>query len=547
MSDPNACASCKAVVLPGARFCPSCGSPASSEQANWYERLCAAGVDGAIFLACTGTLIWIGSKWWVAFPIWLVLTEIGYQLRGSIGKSFLGQYINEKSRRQHYLRETIGKIASVATFGIGFLMVLSKERLALHDYMAKTSVLRAGNNVRVRQAIVSFGLLVGAVLLAYFAFNPNKVTHNLPVFRENSREKGLDSIVSQMPAVMTIYVYNGQGKTVGQGSGFVISNDGICVTNFHVLKDAYSADAKLGDGRLFHVLAVHAYDADGDIAVFQLGRKTSRGIEIARNLPFLTLSSDGAQVGERIATVSSPEGLSNSVADGLVSAIRENSGRRFLQISAPISPGSSGGPVFNLKGDVVAISTFQLVEGQNLNFAIPVDEVSKMKDLRANLSLEQVYWQSHLSPASRPASRTQQGEEQQESARQPNSRGLTGSFLGTVHNLTADVTANFGIFLGEEQGVIWGCMAVRSPLYGSGPLYGSAEGKNINFTVNSSIGKIEFTGVREGRQINGSYNVENTDGTIQQGEFFLKRDDYKRLPETFDPAKDCPTDAEINK
>jgi S1-C subfamily serine protease len=547
VSDPNTCASCKTVVPPGARFCPSCGLPSSSEQANWYERLCAAGVDGAIFLACTGTLIWIGLKWWVAFPIWLVLTEIGYQLRGSIGKSLLGQYINEKSRHQHYLRETIGKIASTATFGIGFLMILSKERLALHDYMANTSVLRTGNAVRVRQAIVSVGLLTGAVLVAYFAFNPSKVNHNLPSFGESKRENGLDSIVSQMPGVMTIYVYNGHGKVVGQGSGFVISSDGICATNFHVLKDAYSADAKLGDGRLFHLLAVHAYDAERDIAIFQLGRKTSKGIERARDLPFLTLSSEGVQIGERIATVSSPEGLSNSIADGLVSAIRHDSGRKLLQISAPISPGSSGGPVFNLRGEVVAISTFQLVEGQNLNFAIPVDEVSKMKDLRENLSLEQVYWQNHLAPVSRAASRTQKGEEQQESARQPASRGLTGSFLGTVHNLTADVTANFGIFVEEDQGVVWGCMAVRSPLYGSGPLYGSVQGKDINFTVNSSIGRIDFSGIREGRQISGSYSVENTHGTLQQGEFVLRRDDFKRLPESFDPTKDCPTDADMNK
>jgi hypothetical protein len=90
-------------------------------------------------------------------------------------------------------------------------------------------------------------------------------------------------------------------------------------------------------------------------------------------------------------------------------------------------------------------------------------------------------------------------------------------------------------------------MAVRSPLYGSGPLYGSVEGKNINFTVNSSIGKIDFNGVREGRQITGSYNVENTDGTLQQGEFFLRRDDFKKLPESFDPAKSCLTDADMNK
>ncbi len=546
MNTSKVCSHCAGLLSEGVRFCPSCGSPASPEQVNWYDRLCAAGVDATIFAVCTGLFIWIGLKWWVAFLVWFVLTEVGFQLRGSIGKSLLGQYINEKNRLQHYLRETVGKTASLATLGIGFLMIFSKERLALHDYMAKTSVLRTGNAVRVRKALVSVTILTGAALLAYLAFNPNKTNHNLSPLAQN-RENGLDSIVSQMPAVMTIYVYNGQGKTIGQGSGFVISSDGICTTNFHVLKDAYSADAKLGDGRLFHLLAVHAYDAERDIAIFQLGRKTSSGTERARDLPYLTLSSEDAQVGERIATVGSPEGLSNSVADGLVSAIREESGHKYLQISAPISQGSSGGPVFNLKGEVVAVASFQFVEGQNLNFAIPVDEVSKIRDLRANLSLEQVYWQSHLTRDSRTASRTNHGDEQQESAKQSFSGKFTGSFLGTVHNLTADVRANFGVFVEEDQGLLWGCMAVRRPLYGSGPLYGSVEGTNVNFSVNSSALKLDFSGVRSGKRLSGTYTVENPDGASQEGEFLLERSDYKRLPRSFDPAKDCPTDADMNK
>lgn len=546
MSPSDICGNCQAALVPGARFCPSCGLPVSSDQANWYDRLCAAGVDGAIFAACTGLFIWIGLKWWIAFPIWLVLTEIGYQLRGSIGKSLLGQYIKEKNRRQHYLRETIGKIASLATFGIGFLMILSKERLALHDYMAKTSVLRTGNAGRVRQASVSVVLLTGAALLAYFAFNPNKDNRTESPFA-NQRETALDSIVAQMPAVMTIYIYNVQGKTIGQGSGFVISSDGICATNFHVLKDAYSADAKLGDGRIFHLLAIHAYNAERDIAIFQLGRKTSKGIERARDLPYLTLSTEDAQVGERIATVGSPEGLSNSVADGLVSAIRVESGRKYLQISAPISPGSSGGPVFNLKGEVLAISSFQLIEGQNLNFAVPVDEISKLRDQRANLSLEQVYWQNHLTRDSRTASRTSQSNEQQESAKQPTPARLTGSFSGTVHNLTADATANFGIFVEEDQGLLWGCMAVRRPLYGSGPVYGSIEGTTVTFSAYSSTLKIDFSGALSGKRLSGTYSVENPDGASQEGEFVLERSDYKRLPRSFDPTNDCPTDADMNK
>src|SRR5436309_3228694 len=78
--------------------------------------------------------------------------------------------------------------------------------------------------------------------------------------------------------------------------------------------------------------------------------------------------TSGLRVGDRIATISSPKGLANTVSDGLVSGIREEEGERLIQISAPISPGSSGGPVFDAAGRVVGIATLQMSEGQNLNF-----------------------------------------------------------------------------------------------------------------------------------------------------------------------------------
>ncbi|HYY72733.1 MAG TPA: hypothetical protein VE778_04000 [Candidatus Bathyarchaeia archaeon] len=90
-------------------------------------------------------------------------------------------------------------------------------------------------------------------------------------------------------------------------------------------------------------------------------------------------------------------------------------------------------------------------------------------------------------------------------------------------------------------------MAVRRPLYGSGPLYGTVDGANVTFYVNSSNLKIDFTGLRSGRNLSGTYVVENSDGTSQQGEFTLKRRDYKRLSKDFDPIKDCPTDADMNQ
>lgn len=400
MNDTKACSNCAGLLSEGVRFCPSCGYPASSEAAKWFDRLCAAVIDVSLLVASCGLLMWIGLKWWVVFPTWFVFIEIGYQLKGSIGKSLVGISVPVKSRFQHYLRETLGKLASLAIFGIGFLMIFSKERLALHDYMAATRVLRIGRAAPLRQAIIGLFLLVGLVTGAYLLVRTDHSDRSSPLLK-SAEPSTLNLIVRQMPAVATLYVYDGRSKLIGQGSGFLITSDGVGVTNFHVIKDAFSAEIKLGDGRLFHLLSVRAYEADRDIAIFQLGRKTSVAVEEAKDLPYLSLATEESRIGDRIATVGSPEGLSNSVSDGLVSAIRGKGEKQLLQITAPISPGSSGGPVFNLKGEVVAITSFQLIEGQNLNFAIPAVEVSRLQDERANLSLEQLYWQFHSSSATR--------------------------------------------------------------------------------------------------------------------------------------------------
>jgi len=545
MNDTTVCPSCEGSLSEGAHFCPSCGYPATSETANWFDRLCGAVVDVSLLVASCGLLMWLGLKWWVVLPVWLVFIEIGYQLKGSIGKSFVGISVPVKTRFQHYLRETLGKAASLALFGIGFLMIFSKERLALHDYVATTRVLRIGRAAPLRQAIIGLSLLAGLVTGAYFLMRPDHSTHSHPPL--NSTEPStLSPIVKQMPAVATLYVYNGRGKLIGQGSGFLITSDGVGVTNFHVIEDAYSAEVKLGDGRLYHLLSVHAYEADRDIAIFQLGRKTSVGVQKAKDLPYLSLATEEAGIGDRVATVGSPEGLSNSVSDGLVSAIRGEAEKHLLQITAPISPGSSGGPVFNLKGEVVAITSFQFTEGQNLNFAIPISEVSEIKGQRASLPLERLYEINHLAHG-RGGLKDKPSDAKEPAGRSLESGPLIGSFIGTVHNLSANLTANLVIFVEERQGTIQGCLGVRAPLYGSGPLQGTVEGDNVQFDVTSPSFYLHFEGRRSGRDLLGTYTAFAQGGNEQQGEFVLQRRDSKRHLKDFAPETDCPTDADMNR
>ena len=270
MTSQIVCPQCSNTVLGGAGFCPSCGSAISPHLAGSFERFCAASVDIAIWLSLSALLIWLGWKWWLSLVIWVGLTELGYQLNG-LGKSLIGLSVPVKTRRQHYLRETIGKLASLAIFGIGYLMIFSKEHQALHDYMAKTRVLRTGKLQGPRLAAITLCLLLSVVIGGYHFTHPK--TASSPVPSNQSQNASLDPIISRIPAVVTLYTYDTRGKAVAQGSGFLITSNGVAVTNFHVLNGSYSANAKLGDGRLYNVVKIQAYDADRDIAIFQLGRK----------------------------------------------------------------------------------------------------------------------------------------------------------------------------------------------------------------------------------------------------------------------------------
>lgn len=167
------------------------------------------------------------------------------------------------------------------------------------------------------------------------------------------------------PAVVLIQSFDKDQVPLGQGSGFFVSPRGDVITNKHVIKGAHTATVRLASGALYFVEGVSAVDADSDIVKLRVklnGRET----------PFVTPTNLLPQVGEDVVVVGNPLGLESTVSKGIVSAIRDIPAiGNVLQISAPISPGSSGSPVLNMKGQVVGIATFILKEGQALNFAIP--------------------------------------------------------------------------------------------------------------------------------------------------------------------------------
>ncbi|WDP90814.1 MAG: serine protease [Desulfobacter sp.] len=179
---------------------------------------------------------------------------------------------------------------------------------------------------------------------------------------------GYSALASKIrPGVVTILVYDYTGQLKSVGSGFFYNDQGDILTNSHVLLKNHRAEIKTMSGKKYAVGAIISRDEKGDI----VKAKT----HVPKTTPFLKPASKPPVSGENIMVVGSPMGLEQTVSEGIVSAWRKIKGiGKVIQISAPISPGSSGGPVLNMNGDVVGVATFQLVQGQNLNFAMPIKD-----------------------------------------------------------------------------------------------------------------------------------------------------------------------------
>lgn len=183
-------------------------------------------------------------------------------------------------------------------------------------------------------------------------------------------------------AVVLIASVNREEGKIGQGSGFIVDSGGIILTNYHVIQGSYPAVVKLMNGDIYDDISIIDFNKRRDIAVIKIK---------GWNLPTVNLgNSDKTEIGERIVVIGNPKGLENTVSDGLISGVRETGlGYKMNQISAPISEGSSGSPIFNLKGEVIGIATSSLIDGQNLNFSIPINYARGVISKNVKMSLEE--------------------------------------------------------------------------------------------------------------------------------------------------------------
>lgn len=164
------------------------------------------------------------------------------------------------------------------------------------------------------------------------------------------------------PAVVLIETTTSDGRPFSRGSGFLLGTSNAVVTNVHVLKWATSVSVKTSEGVRYATTEVSGIDLGRDICQLSVPGLRIRGLPLA--------GGGSVAVGDTVLVAGNPRGLESTFSRGIVSAIR--SSPDLIQIDAPMSPGSSGGPVVNESGEVIGVATSSFREGQNLNFAVPL-------------------------------------------------------------------------------------------------------------------------------------------------------------------------------
>ncbi len=194
-----------------------------------------------------------------------------------------------------------------------------------------------------------------------------------------------DAMNKASESVLTIEVYDKAEELIATGSGFIVFDDSVVATNFHVIDGASSIKVIDGDGKSCRVKHILAYDEGNDIALLE--------IISGKGYKPLTYSNNKVVKGEKVVAIGSPLGITNTISTGIVSGYIKEDGIEYIQFTAPISSGSSGGALFNQQGEVIGITSASYEAGQNMNLAIPIARIMDLYDSKPTkpISLEDFY------------------------------------------------------------------------------------------------------------------------------------------------------------
>jgi hypothetical protein len=212
--------------------------------------------------------------------------------------------------------------------------------------------------------------------------------------RSNTPLTAKDIVQRSSPAIVRIEANGADGEQYG--TGFIVDKSGVVATNFHVIAGTSDIKVKLHDGSLYPVMSVVNVDPMRDLVLVKFKPRTA--------LPTLRLGdSNKVATGDQIVAIGNPLGVfENTVSEGLISSVREVCSKQdvasnnpscpgeltLLQISAPISQGSSGGPLFNQVGEVVGVTTAIIAQGQLINFAMPANYLKPLLAHQDPIGLE---------------------------------------------------------------------------------------------------------------------------------------------------------------
>ncbi|MGE3954509.1 MAG: S1C family serine protease [Parachlamydiales bacterium] len=204
-----------------------------------------------------------------------------------------------------------------------------------------------------------------------------------PIKQRLPKHTPAETYANNSDAVVLINVFDQDGIPVARGSGFNISPEGLIITNLHVILQGHHLEVvfpKQAPYKQAKVLALSTPELD--LAILTLHQHNLPTIAGFKTVPVAP--------GDPVFVVGNPKGLVNSISEGIVAGIREEGPLTLYQITAPISSGSSGGPVFNEYGEVIGVANSIMVDAQNLNFSISVDELDRLFVLSKPLALAEL-------------------------------------------------------------------------------------------------------------------------------------------------------------
>ncbi|HAN10266.1 MAG TPA: hypothetical protein DCP90_06615 [Clostridiales bacterium] len=208
-----------------------------------------------------------------------------------------------------------------------------------------------------------------------------KRTENIVQEQEDMRlEKSYEELAKLSSSTVMIHVFDSDGQSIGMGSGVIIGEDGVIVTNYHVIAGGWYYSVLFEDseksGIKYETYSVLNTNKKKDLALLKIR---------AKKTPVPLRKQNDIIRGQRVVAIGSPLGLMNTFSEGIISGIRKTENYDFIQTTAPISPGSSGGALLNLYGELVGITAAHFIDGQNINVAVPAKYVLELLEQRATI------------------------------------------------------------------------------------------------------------------------------------------------------------------